>query len=309
MKHLKTYRLFEAQTGLTAEQEEFLNRCTKGTWTYNPATGLVDVNGNFNCPKQELEDFKGIKFGRVGGTFSCSSNNLTSLEGAPQKVDGDFYCSSNNLTSLEGAPQKVDGDFYCSSNNLTSLEGAPQEVGGGFSCRNNKLTSLEGAPQKVGRDFYCGDNNLTSLEGAPQKVDGDFSCSYNNFTSLEGAPQKVGGDFSCGDNNLTSLEGAPQEVGGNFYCDAFRLARGGWNPKGWLEVLKTGGPEAQKLILTIFPVEELNKEIAKDPAGMIMKLKGVWNDESFKETRSKLVWPRGYIDDAELAGDLDDIGF
>jgi hypothetical protein len=74
-------------------------------------------------------------------------------------------------------------------------------------------------------------------------------------------------------------------------------------------VLKTGGPEAQKLILTVFSVEELNKEIQKNPAGMIMKLKGVWNDESFKETRSKLVWPRGYIDDAELAGDLDDIGF
>jgi hypothetical protein len=74
-------------------------------------------------------------------------------------------------------------------------------------------------------------------------------------------------------------------------------------------VLKTGGPEAQKLILTIFSVEELNKKIAKDPAGMIMKLKPIWNDESFKETRSKLVWPRGYADDAELAGDLDDIGF
>ncbi len=44
MKHLKTYKLFESKTGLTAEQEEFLNMFTRGTWTYNPATGLVDVN-------------------------------------------------------------------------------------------------------------------------------------------------------------------------------------------------------------------------------------------------------------------------
>jgi hypothetical protein len=267
MKHLKTYRLFEAQTGLTAEQEEFLNWFTKGTWTYNPATGLVGVDGDFNCPGQVLEDFKGIEFCRVSGDFSCGGNNLTSLEGAPREVDGDFYCSSNNLTSLDGAPQ---------------------EVGGDFSCRNNKLTSLEGAPQEVG---------------------GDFSCSYNSLTSLEGAPQEVDGDFYCSDNKLTSLEGAPQKVGGNFYCDAFRLARGEWNPKGWLEVLQEGSRAAQKLILTVFSVEELNKEIQKNPAGMIMKLKPIWNDESFKETRSKLVWPSGYIDDADLAGDLDDIGF
>jgi hypothetical protein len=309
MKHLKTYKLFESKTGLTAEQEEFLNMFTRGTWTYNPATGLVDVNGDFDCPKQELEDFKGIEFGRVSGGFDCWANKLTSLEGAPQEVGGNFYCSNNNLTSLEGAPQKVGGDFSCSNNRLTSLEGAPQEVGENFYCGANNLTSLEGAPQKVDGNFSCSSNKLTSLEGAPQKVGWIFSCSYNNLTSLEGAPQKVGGDFSCGNNSLTSLEGAPQEVGGDFYCDAFRLARGKWNPKGWLEVLKTGSPAAQELILTIFSVEELNKKIAKDPAGMIMKLKGVWNDESFKETRSKLVWPRGYADDAELAGDLDDIGF
>jgi hypothetical protein len=28
----------------------------------------------------------------------------------------DFDCSSNSLTSLEGAPQKVGGYFYCSDN-------------------------------------------------------------------------------------------------------------------------------------------------------------------------------------------------
>ena len=225
MKHLKTYQLFEAQSVLTADQEAFLNECTDGTWSYNPATGLVDVEGGFDCAAKDLEGFVGVKFG------------------------------------------KVSGDFHCHDNKLTSLSGAPKEVGGSFDCRNNSLTTLAGAPLEVGRSFYCRNNSLTTLSGAPQKV------------------------------------------GRSFYCDAFGLERGEWNLRGWLKVLEEGSPEAQSLISTILPAEELNKEIQKDPAGMIMKLKDIWNDEGFKETRSKLVWPKGYEQEADLVGDLDDVGF
>ena len=246
MKHLKTYQLFESRTGLTKGQENFLNKYTKGTWTYNPATGLVDVEGDFGFNGTKRKNLSGVRFG------------------------------------------KVSGYFYCWGNILTSLEGAPQEVGGDFSCDKNRLTSLEGAPQVVGGDFSCYENKLTSLEGAPQEVSGDFRCFRNNLTSLAGAPQKVGGDFDCGEFQLDEEE---------------------WNLKGWLKVLNEGTPEAQKLISTILSAEALNKEIQKDPAGMAMKLKEVWNDENFKETRSKLVWPKGYGDSADLVGDLDDIGF
>jgi hypothetical protein len=61
--------------------------------------------------------------------------------------------------------------------------------------------------------------------------------------------------------------------------------------------------------LTLLPAEYLNKEIARDPAGMIMKLKEIWNDENFEEIKSKLVWPKGYEEEADLVGDLDDVGF
>ena len=267
MKYLKTYQLFESKTGLTQEQEKFLNMYTEGTWTYNPATELVDVKGNFDCSKQKRKSLSGVRFGKVSGDFYCENNNLTSLEGAPQEVGGNLWCYGNNLTSLAGAPQKVGSEFDCSGNNLTSLVGAPQEVGGAFWCKNNKLTSLEGAPQEVG---------------------GGFDCQYNK---------------------LTSLAGGPQEVGWNFKCDAFVLSEGDWNLKGWLKVLREGSPKAQKLISTILSVEELNKEIQKDPAGMVMKLKGIWNDEVFKEIRDKLVLPKGYQDDMDLVGDLDDVGF
>ena len=84
MKNLKTYRMFESAMELTQEQVQWLDNCTKGTWTLNPQTGLVDVKGKFNCHEQGLTDFKGVKFGEVGSSFYCSSNALTSLMGAPR---------------------------------------------------------------------------------------------------------------------------------------------------------------------------------------------------------------------------------
>ena len=155
MKHLIPFRIYEAQTtsGLTEEQQEFLNKYTKGTWSINPTTGLVDVQGNFDCSHRSLKSLQGISFGHVSGNFDCSDNQLTSLAGAPQKVDGNFDCRSSQLQSLEGAPHTVNGNFFCQYNQLTSLKGAPQTVGRYFFCESNKLTSLEGAPRTVGGFF------------------------------------------------------------------------------------------------------------------------------------------------------------
>ena len=183
MKHLQSFVLFEAQTSvLTTDQEEFLNKCTYGTWSVNPTTGLVDVKGDFDCSSKRLKSLSGISFGHVSGYFFCSDNKLTSLKGAPQTVGGNFYCSDNQLTSLKGSPQTVGGGFYCGENQLTSLEGAPQTVSEDFWCHQNQLTSLEGAPQTVGGSFNCMDNQLTSLAGAPQTVGVRF---VSNLIKLE----------------------------------------------------------------------------------------------------------------------------
>jgi hypothetical protein len=157
MKYLQTFSLFESQTSgtLTPEQEAFLNQYTQGTWSVNSSTGLVDVQGSFLCFRQDLKSLGGIRFGTVGGTFDCHSNQLTSLAGAPLTVKGSFWCEHNQLTTLVGAPRTVEGDFTCSQNQLTSLEGAPQTVEGSFWCHRNKLTTLEGAPRTVGGIFYC----------------------------------------------------------------------------------------------------------------------------------------------------------
>ena len=39
-----------------------------------------------------------------------------------------------------------------------------------------------------------------------------------------------------------------------------------------------------------------------------MKLKSIWNDPEFRETRERLVFPRGYEGEMDLLGDLSDVG-
>jgi hypothetical protein len=169
MKYLQTFSLFESRTPgtLTPEQEAFLNLYTKGTWSVNSSTGLVDVQGLFHCSGHGLKSLGGIRFGTVTGNFDCRTNQLTTLEGAPRTVEGNFWCNWNQLTTLEGAPRTVEGNFDCYSNKLTTLEGAPQKVGGDFDCYSKKLTTLEGAPQTVTRYFRCDDFILNPGEWNP----------------------------------------------------------------------------------------------------------------------------------------------
>jgi hypothetical protein len=136
MKNLKTYRMFESSVELAPEQIEWLDKCTEGTWQLNSRTGLVDVDGSFHCDDQGLSDFKGVRFGKVGGYFSCHYNQLTSLVGAPQKVGRGFSCRNNQLTTLEGAPRKVGVGFYGEDNpvsekTLESIFGI-MEIGKGY---------------------------------------------------------------------------------------------------------------------------------------------------------------------------------
>ena len=284
MRHLQTYRLFESAQTLTQDQKDFLDKYTKGgPWSLNPSTGLVDVDGDFYCSREGLNDLLGIRFG---------------------KAHWNFYCNGNNLTSLEGAPQTVGGDFYCSDNSLQTLEGAPQTVGGDFSCNKNKLTTIEGAPQIVNGAFYCSGNMLTSLTGAPQTVGGEFGCTDNKLTSLEGAPQTVGGDFSCYNNRLTSLAGAPETVKGGFSSDSLKIPRGKWSMDTLIGIFLTGTPQQKQLVAPLVDPKVIQQQIDENPEGMLIKLKGYLKHPHFQG----LKWPRHLDQEKDLLSDLGDVG-
>ena len=77
---------------------------------------IVDYRGNVEVSNIKIEQLTNefFKWGKVGGSFSCSfCESLTSLQGAPKKIDGSFDCDNcESLTSLQGAPKKVGWDFY-----------------------------------------------------------------------------------------------------------------------------------------------------------------------------------------------------
>ena len=284
MKHLQTYRLFESTQTLTKEQEAFLDKFTTGTWSLNPSTGKVDIDGNFFVYRnQDLKDFIGISFGSVSGDFSFSGNSFQTLEGAPEAVGGDFSCSNNYLKTLEGAPKTVGGNFY---------------------CRNNYLKTLEGAPRTVGGNFSCDDNSLQSLEGAPRIVGGSFDCSHNYLQTLEGAPETVGGFFDCDDNSLQTLGGAPETIAGEFYSDDIKITEGKWSQETLIKIFTTGTPREKQLVAPLVDPKTIQKMIDQDPEKMLVKLKDHLKDPHFKD----LKWPERLEREKGLLSDLSDVG-
>lgn len=100
-----------------------------------------------------------------------------SLPGSTKKLNykdfiakGDFYCHSTLLTSLEGAPKRVEGSFGCDHTSIASLVGGPEYVGVNFNCSVTGITSLEGAPSYVGKDFICYATKMTSLHDIHKNV-------------------------------------------------------------------------------------------------------------------------------------------
>lgn len=144
MKHLQNFYLFESSTGktLTIPQMVLLDRITKGIWSFNPSTGLVDVEGSVitngvsvdpDDRYKRLDNLRGIQFGTVTGDFNCENEDLESLAGAPETVGGTFNCFGNELKNLEGGPKFVKGRYLCGDNPIESMKGAPETVGGSFS--------------------------------------------------------------------------------------------------------------------------------------------------------------------------------
>jgi hypothetical protein len=104
----------------------------KSKLTLNP-DGTYDYNGHLYFKYMGLKslDEIPIRFRKVSGDFSCSANQLISLQGAPSVVGEDFDCSSNQLISLQYAPSYVGIDFRYFFNDFLSREHS-SVIGGKF---------------------------------------------------------------------------------------------------------------------------------------------------------------------------------
>jgi hypothetical protein len=133
---MKYIKLFESRSEIRATCRKYHIE----NYTIN-RDGTVDVDGDVNLNNRGLTKLP-LRFGKVSGYFSCSSNDITTLEGSPTYVGGNFSCYANKLTSLVGGPREVGGAFYCQDNNLVTLDGAPKEIGGYFCCDYNPIHAI-----------------------------------------------------------------------------------------------------------------------------------------------------------------------
>jgi len=106
----------------------------------------IDYDGSVNWSRKKLTRIP-VRFRKVTRSFSCSSNRLTTLAGAPGHVGGSFNCNNNHLTTLAGAPGHVGGDFYCNSNHLPPDTKKPVGVRGRLYFSRQTPAPVHGAAE------------------------------------------------------------------------------------------------------------------------------------------------------------------
>lgn len=214
MKTIKESILNSTKAGRNGLIDSWLknNVIIEGSYIINK-NGEIDVEGNVTVKEglKEIPDY--IQFGAVTGTFYCLRNYLKDLKGCPKEAKT-FICDlSYNITSLEGAPVKVENINVSRCPNLVTLSGSPKRVNRFVAHHNTSLKDLKGAPEYADEfyAYHCVD--LSSLEGSPKETRW-FDCSYDSkIKSLKGAPKICKGGFLCNNcDSLISLKGAPAKT-------------------------------------------------------------------------------------------------
>lgn len=103
---------------LTEKQIAFLNTfISGGRWSFDPNTGLVDVNGGVNGMFNNLKyDELPVSFGVVDGHFDVSNLGLTSAKGFPYSIYGDCYIYGNYFKELKWEPEHIKGEISINFN-------------------------------------------------------------------------------------------------------------------------------------------------------------------------------------------------
>jgi len=246
--------------------EEWLNKYLDCEYKINPDL-TIDVYGVIMMDNMNIGEFpEYIQFNKADDTFSLTNTKLHTLRGCPREVGTNFYCDSNNLTSLEYAPEKIHGNLYMSRNNipLDLLLRQLKDIDLGGLCysdlgvydRNSHLTESfsrdnDDKLKNIGvgkisliKDWlekYQVKNYLIDSDNLSISVFGDvylnmkntgnfpdyikfdivsgyFACSANKLTSLKGCPKTVGGDFYCLNNKLITLKDGPINIRRDFDC-------------------------------------------------------------------------------------------
>lgn len=172
MIYLQTFKLFESmQDGVTPDQRALLNASCRtfqknnqlvqpqDAWEVDPATGLVNVGGNFLL-ERGYTGLLGIKFGKIGGYFNVIKAGLEDASELPREIGTDLNADDNKFRTLEGIGL-VSKSMTLDGNMLVSLEGLTKDLLGDFSL----TTKVAGAARNPVRSALLRDDLEEVLSG------------------------------------------------------------------------------------------------------------------------------------------------
>ena len=155
--------------------------------------------------------------------FSCSSNNLSSLDLLNCTNLQVLDCDNNALSSLDLSKNSKIENVRCTKNNLTSLNLSQCNALIRLTCYKNELTTLDLSSCKGLQFLYCQENELTSLDLASSPNLTQLYCYSNKLQSLNVSQSLALQSLVCYRNELTSLDLSKCESIKNVYCQSNSL--------------------------------------------------------------------------------------
>jgi hypothetical protein len=329
MKHIRSFGVFENQNSLTQEQTDFLNGEFGDKWTLNPSTGLVDVDifqpeRYYFVSKSKPE---GIRYGVFKGKYFRYDNKNTSLDlvGLPREIIGDFsFICSQDVDSLKGLPEIVSGNLYIDieyrGNKIGSLEGLPKKIGGNLNIKGD-IKSLKGLHTNIEGRVYIDVEDIHVIRVSKSELISPWYWvsimlqKYNNIpkenpVSIEDQKkiEKLFSTLYTLDDFKRESEKNPQnnpylELTEKMFINFFNV----FVTKIFIKMDKKEEECFSPFILD--NLDKINAEIQKDPEGMMMKLRGVWNSPVLAGVKKEIKIPDRYKEEMDTLADLTDLGF
>lgn len=168
--------------------------------------------------------------------FTCSDNQIISLDISRNAGLGSLSCGDNLLTSLDVSNNTSLETLYCTGNLLTSLEVSNNMMLTALGCYNNRLTKLDVNGATALTSLTCHENLLTTLDASSNVSLPSLSCSFNQLVSLVVSDQGVIKTVNCESNRLRGtaitelIESLPDRTGMNYGSVDFGLSFEGGVP-------------------------------------------------------------------------------
>ncbi len=168
--------------------------------------------------------------------FTCSDNQIISLDISRNAGLGSLSCGDNLLTSLDVSNNTSLETLWCTGNVLTSLEVSNNMMLTTLGCYNNRFTKLDVNGATALTSLTCHENLLTTLDASSNVSLPSLSCSFNQLVSLVVSDQGVIKTVNCESNRLRGtsitelIESLPDRTGMNYGSVDFGLSFEGGVP-------------------------------------------------------------------------------